>query len=234
MTDFTSLSRHCTGILGQPDLGTPVYLEIGTVASKCYLVAVNNAYFIAVAASEPDKILTTTSRVYNIITDALEQDVPEYAITTTIEKLAAWAGEPCWTGPCADCEGTGKVTGRCLRCNGEKEIACYCNDCDDEHMRVCPDCAPGKTRTGKTGEPVACDACKGTGQSTVLTAVRSGQIADVIVDLYRLARILSELKGDCKVWFAQHALQLRGEDWHVMLMPLREEKEPQALTVFQP
>ena len=234
MTDFTNLSRHCTGIFGQPGLNTPVYVMVGGIKHQPYLVAVNAAYFIAVAAPDANMFVEIPHKTVELVNDAITQAIPEYAITTTIEKLATWTGEPCWTGPCIECEGTGKVAGYCLRCNGDEEIECYCSNCDDSHMRPCPDCEPGKTPRGKTGEPVTCKECSGTGQSAKLSTTRSGQVADIIIDLNRLSRILGELKGDCKVWFAQSALQLRGEDWHAMLMPLREDKNESSLPVFQP
>jgi len=237
MIDIARLQRHCSTTIASAS--KPCIVIEGTDPPAICVATVNNAYFVTMQATETYGLENAGDKLNELVCRHLALKVPETAVDTTVEKLIAWTGEASWTGPCSECEGTGRVPGECLRCKGTEEIECYCPNCDDEHKRDCPDCMDRHIPLvkSKSSEPVVCEDCTGTGQTSDMSKMtyqlREGEVAGVHIDLNLLARILSDVSGVCKMWGDEQALIIRGEGWHVTLMCLRSDK-PSDIHVYQP
>lgn len=177
-----------------------------------YIAACDGSMVLAVIGSKNPVRAGDAPPPENVIkytAEWLAADPPRSAIVTTAEKLCSWSGDPCWESKCWHCKGAGKRV-------------CVCPTCDDDHSRDCSECrGEGSVETGNM---IDCDGCDGTGVNMALQSVKhhGGLIADAVVDIRRVARLMSCVDGECHVWSNDKMVHFKSADWHAILMATRD------------
>ena len=149
-------------------------------------------------------------------------------ITCDMLALKKFAGEVLPSGVetiCPNCNGT--TESKCRDCDGTGQDEHECSECDNQHSSVCQTCM---------GEGM-CARCEGTGSLINSPKPRPGIVAEVTIDLVRLARLLSLCDGhevilDTDSEGCELSIWAPDGSWHARLATLRTQ-EPDA-PIFDP
>lgn len=203
-------------------LVAPFGAEVG---GRNFLVACDGSGLVAIE-TESSEGPSAADGVNKYVREMISQDAPGEPTVTSVEAVVALVGPPIWEFPCLPCKGSGKVTGPvdCPECAGDGVVDCSCMDCGNSHEKDCQRCDGATTIDPPDGAPDhECLDCFGVGASPDFgTCPSAVEIAGAVVDPRRLARLLSVVSGPCQVFWKSERVHIRGADWYLELMSVRD------------